>query len=101
MLVISILIDISVKDVTKVNLMFPVMEDNVATARLGATVARGELKSALLDGDTQNYDLDRGFTRHPIDDNKGTGIVVRLGQPYIINTIKLLLWDVDTRYMYV
>lgn len=74
-----------------------VTEENVATIRLGATVIRGEMKTALLDGDTQNYDLDRGFTRHPIDCNNGTGIVIQLGQPYIINTIKLLLWDKDMR----
>ncbi|CAL1546096.1 unnamed protein product [Lymnaea stagnalis] len=76
---------------------FQVMEENVATIRLGATVIRGEMKTALLDGDTQNYDLDRGFTRHPIDGNNGHGIVIKLGQPYIINTIKLLLWDKDMR----
>lgn len=76
---------------------FLVMEENVATTRLSASVIRGEMKTALLDGDTHNYDLDRGFTRHPIDDNNGTGIVIKLGQPYIINTIKLLLWDKDMR----
>uniref|UniRef100_A0A0B6ZZR2 BTB/POZ domain-containing protein 9 n=1 Tax=Arion vulgaris TaxID=1028688 RepID=A0A0B6ZZR2_9EUPU len=76
---------------------FQVMEDNVATARLGASVVRGEMKTALLDGDTQNYDLDRGFSRHPIDDNSGHGIVIKMGQPYIVNTIKLLLWDKDMR----
>lgn len=74
-----------------------VMEENVATARLEAAVIRGEMKTALLDGDVQNYDLDRGFTRHPIDGNNGNGIVIKLGQPYIINTIKLLLWDKDMR----
>lgn len=56
------------------------------------------MKAALLDGDIQNYDLDRGFTRHPIDDNNGQGIAVKLGHPYIINTIKLLLWDKDMRW---
>ncbi|GFR93773.1 BTB/POZ domain-containing protein 9 [Elysia marginata] len=76
---------------------FLVMEENVATTRLSASVVRGEMKTALLDGDTHNYDLDRGFTRHPIDDNNGTGIVIKLGQPYIINSIKLLLWDKDMR----
>lgn len=74
-----------------------VLEQNVATARLGASVIRGEMKTALLDGDTQNYDLDRGFTRHPIDEKDCPGIVIKLGQPYIINTIKLLLWDKDMR----
>ena len=55
------------------------------------------MKAALLDGDTLNYDLDRGFTRHLIDDNNGQGIVIKLAQPYIVNTVKLLLWDRDQR----
>lgn len=73
------------------------IDDNVATNRLGCSVIRGEMKAALLDGDIQSYDLDRGFTRHPIDDNCGQGVVIRLGQPYILNTIRLLLWDRDAR----
>lgn len=72
-------------------------ETNVATQRYGAQVIRGEMKNSLLDGDSQNYDLDRGFTRHPIDDNFGQGVVVKLASPYIINCIKLLLWDRDMR----
>nr|KAG5695211.1 hypothetical protein BaRGS_018333 [Batillaria attramentaria] len=72
-------------------------EENVSTTRQGAQVIRGEMKAALLDGDVQNYDLDRGFTRHPIDDNNGQGVTIMLGQRYIINTIKLLLWDRDMR----
>lgn len=78
---------------------FAVEEENVATTRLCAQVIRGEMKAALLDGDTINYDLDRGFTRHLIDDNNGQGIVIKLGQPYIINSIKLLLWDRDQRWV--
>ena len=35
----------------------------------GATLVNGEVKNALLDGDSSNYDMERGFTRHPIDDN--------------------------------
>ena len=46
-----------------------VPEENIATMKYGAQVVKGELKSALLDGDTQNYDLDHGFSRHPIDDD--------------------------------
>ena len=76
---------------------FLVPEENIATVRYGAQVIQGEMKAALLDGDTTNYDLYRGFTRHLIDDNNGQGKVIRLEQPYIINTIKLLLWDKDTR----
>lgn len=65
--------------------------------RYNAQVIRGEMKTALLDGDSATYDLDRGFTRHPIDENNAQGIVIRLGQPCIINSIRLLLWDRDMR----
>ena len=74
-----------------------VAEENIATLRYGAQVICGEMKSSLLDGDALNYDLDKGFTRHPIDDNQGQGIVVKLAKPCIINTVRLLLWDKDMR----
>ena len=58
----------------------------------------GEVKSALLDGDSTNYDMERGFTRHPIDDsNDKAGIVVKLGMQCIINHFRMLLWDKDNR----
>ncbi|KAL6487916.1 hypothetical protein MHYP_G00045420 [Metynnis hypsauchen] len=73
-------------------------EENIATMKHGAVVVKGELKSALLDGDTQNYDLDHGFSRHPIEEEgRGSGIQIRLGQPSIINHIRMLLWDKDSR----
>jgi BTB/POZ domain-containing protein 9 len=50
----------------------------VATPSQGAQVVEGELKQALLNGDTVNYDMERGFTRHPIEDNT-EGILVELG----------------------
>jgi len=76
-------------------------DENIATLRYGATVILGEMKTALLDGDVTCYDLDRGFTRHPIDDTN-VGIVILLSMPSIINTIRLLLWDRDSRsYSYV
>jgi BTB/POZ domain-containing protein 9 len=78
-----------------------VVDENVATIRHGAQVIRGEMKTALLDGDSTTYDLDRGFTRHPIDESVAPGIVVRLGQPCIINSIRMLLWDRDMRYVFV
>ena len=77
---------------------FAAVNENVPSLRHGAQVIRGEMKAALLDGDTTNYDLDRGFTRHPIDDNNGTGITIRLGQPSIVNAVRMLLWDRDMRY---
>jgi BTB/POZ domain-containing protein 9 len=66
------------------------MDVNVAHSRMGAQVLQGEMRTALLDGDTTNYDMERGFTRHPIEEGNA-GIVVRLGQPYIVNHIKMLL----------
>ena len=63
----------------------------------GAQVIRGEIPTALLNGDNTNYDLDRGFTRHPIDETPMTGIVVKLGMQCIVNCIKMLLWDKDNR----
>lgn len=74
-----------------------VVDENVATTRYGAQVLRGEMKAALLDGDCNNYDLDRGFTRHPIDDSYDQGVVIKLAQPYILNTFRMLLWDRDMR----
>lgn len=70
--------------------------ENVAVPRHGATVLVGEVKSALLDGDSKNYDMERGFSRHAIDDGD-RGIVVKLGMPCIINRINMLLWDRDNR----
>jgi len=71
--------------------------ENIATNRYQAIVIKGEFKSALLDGDVNNYDFDRGFTYHPIDDTNQNSIVVKLGNPTIFNQIKLLLWDKDFR----
>jgi BTB/POZ domain-containing protein 9 len=82
---------------------------NVATQAQGAQVVDGELKQvgvvrcskcahtqALLNGDTVNYDMERGFTRHPIEDTS-EGIIVQLGVQSIVNHIRLLLWDKDAR----
>jgi len=72
-------------------------EENVAVPRHGAQVLVGEVKNALLDGDSKNYDMERGFSRHPIDEAGDKGIVVKLGMPCIINRINMLLWDRDQR----
>jgi BTB/POZ domain-containing protein 9 len=71
--------------------------ENIATNRYQAIVIKGELKRTLLDGDVINYDIDRGFSYHPIDDTNQNSIVVNLGNPSIFNQIKLLLWDKDCR----
>ncbi|RNA10306.1 BTB POZ domain-containing 9 [Brachionus plicatilis] len=85
-------------------------DENVATCKYQAAVLKGEFKSALLDGDVLNYDFDRGFTYHPIDDSMSSVspsssssssthncIVVKLGNSTILNHVRLLLWDKDTR----
>ena len=72
-------------------------EENVAVPRHGAAVLHGEVRSALLDGDSKNYDMERGFSRHPIDESGEKGIVVKLGMACILNRINLLLWDRDQR----
>ncbi|CAF4326360.1 unnamed protein product [Rotaria socialis] len=71
------------------------LDENIATKSHHAQVTEGEMKHALLDGDATNYDLDRGFTRHPIDDIHN--ICVKLDGPSIVNHLKLLLWDKDAR----
>ncbi|XP_058120656.1 BTB/POZ domain-containing protein 9 [Anopheles ziemanni] len=73
-------------------------EENVATAKFNSHTIIGEMRSALLDGDTVSYDLEKGYTRHSIGENgEAHGIVVELGTVFIINHIKMLLWDRDNR----
>lgn len=75
-------------------------EENVASAKFDSKTVEGDLRSCLLDGDTVNYDSERGFTRHPIKDKDtgpSGGILVELGTISIINHIKILLWDRDSR----
>nr|XP_034839915.1 BTB/POZ domain-containing protein 9 [Maniola hyperantus] len=75
-----------------------VPEENVATIKRGARVIAGDMRSALLDGDTDMYDMERGYTRHTISDAPDNpGIIVRLATTTIINHIRLLLWDRDNR----
>ncbi|VVC98597.1 unnamed protein product [Leptidea sinapis] len=56
------------------------------------------MRSALLDGDTDSYDMECGYTRHTISDARDNpGIIVRLPTTTIINHVRLLLWDRDNR----
>lgn len=69
---------------------------NVATVDLSAMVIKGvsRTRNALLNGDVKNYDWDSGYTCHQL----GSGdIVIQLGQPYHIGSMRLLLWDCDER----
>lgn len=78
--------------------VFIVPDENVAHPRHGTQVLQGEMRSALLDGDCANYDMEKGYTRHAITVGGGdTGILIKLGMPCIINHMKMLLWDRDLR----
>ncbi|XP_059619294.1 BTB/POZ domain-containing protein 9 [Phlebotomus argentipes] len=72
-------------------------EENVASLKFDSRTIQGELRSSLLDGDTDSYDMERGYTRHTISESNDQGIVVELGSISIINHIKILLWDKDVR----
>lgn len=73
-----------------------VPEENVATVQHDATVSDDQ--TVLLNGDTESYTGDHGYAIHTITRNgPPKGIVVTLNQPYIINCIKMLLWDRDNR----
>jgi BTB/POZ domain-containing protein 9 len=69
---------------------------NVATIQNNANVIEGVSRSrnALLNGDTRNYDWDNGYTCHQLQSGS---IIVQLAQPYMIDSIGLLLWDCDDR----
>jgi BTB/POZ domain-containing protein 9 len=75
-----------------------VPDENVAHPKHGTQVLQGEMRSALLDGDSHNYDMERGYTRHAINESGDHGILIKLGTQAIINHIKMLLWDRDLRY---
>ncbi|XKL65076.1 hypothetical protein PGB90_005162 [Kerria lacca] len=72
-------------------------ELNMASLKQGTAVLQGEMKSALLDGNSLNYDMERGYTRHSIGTSDDPGILIKLGTQCIVNHIKILLWDKDLR----
>lgn len=74
-------------------------EENVAHPKYGTQVLQGEMRSALLDGNCHNYDMERGYTRHAISEAGDNGILIKLGTQCIVNHIKMLLWDKDLRFV--
>lgn len=73
-----------------------VPEENVASVERKACVVEGVSRSrdTLINGNFTDYDWDSGYTCHQL----GSGyIVVQLPQPYMIDSMRLLLWDCDTR----
>jgi BTB/POZ domain-containing protein 9 len=79
-------------------------EENIATSKYNARVIQGISDGfTVLDDSNHSYDMEKGYTRHAITSkNDDNGIIVELGNIYIINYIKILLWDLDNRsYSYV
>lgn len=79
-------------------------EENIATLKHGARVIQGicdEASFSILDdsrGTSQlPYDMEKGYTRHAITQNEENGIIIELSDIFIINFIKVLLWDLDNR----
>ncbi|KAL1138587.1 hypothetical protein AAG570_008650 [Ranatra chinensis] len=64
---------------------------------LGTEVLQGEMRAALLDGNHFIYDMERGYTRHRINDAGDHGIVIKLGTQALVNNMRMLLWDRDVR----
>ena len=70
----------------------------MATPQRDACTVEGQVKEALLNGDTENYNGENGYTTHTITRDRSKSIVVQLGRPYIVNCITMLLWDKDNRW---
>ncbi|CAH8597791.1 unnamed protein product [Schistosoma turkestanicum] len=69
---------------------------NVANVDHGATVLEGvsRNRNALIDGNIRMYDWNSGYTCHQL----GNGaIVVQLAQPFLLRSMRFLLWDLDSR----
>lgn len=69
---------------------------NVASINQSAFVLEGvsRTRNALINGEFKNYDWDSGYTCHQL----GSGsICIQLAQPFIIGSMRLLLWDCDNR----
>lgn len=70
--------------------------ENVASISNGAIVIEGvsQSRNSLINGTYDQYDWDLGYTCHQIG---SAAIVIQLPQPYLINSLRLLLWDMDDR----
>lgn len=80
------------------------LEENIATTKLSARVMQGTSEgNSVLDDSSHSYDMEKGYTRHGITSKEDeNGIIIELGNIYIINYVKILLWDLDNRsYGYV
>uniref|UniRef100_A0A0K0EQX4 BTB domain-containing protein n=1 Tax=Strongyloides stercoralis TaxID=6248 RepID=A0A0K0EQX4_STRER len=77
------------------NIVIP--KKSIATTKENALVLEGvsRTRDALLNGNYDDYDWDNGYTCHQL----GSGsITIAFPQPYLVSTMRLLLWDRDDRY---
>ncbi|RDD47702.1 BTB/POZ domain-containing protein 9 [Trichoplax sp. H2] len=73
---------------------------NIAVHDKGAALIQGVNRSnnKFLSGAfSEDYDWDCGYVCHQIN-GCPCGIVIQLGQPYLINSLRFLLWDLDDRW---
>uniref|UniRef100_A0A8R1DK59 BTB domain-containing protein n=1 Tax=Caenorhabditis japonica TaxID=281687 RepID=A0A8R1DK59_CAEJA len=72
-------------------------QQNIATVQCDARVVEGvsRCRNALINGDITSYDWDSGYTCHQI----GSGLImIQLAQPFIISSMRILLWNCDDRF---
>ncbi|KAI3385122.1 hypothetical protein SNEBB_002581 [Seison nebaliae] len=69
---------------------------NVASIEFSASITEGVSRSgdSLIDDDFSNYDWEYGYTCHQIHNGC---ISIRLAQPYVLSSMRFLLWDCDER----
>jgi BTB/POZ domain-containing protein 9 len=70
--------------------------ENVASIGSGAIVIEGVSRSRneLINGNYDQYDWNQGYTCHQIG---SAAIVIQFPQPYLVDSLRLLLWDIDDR----
>lgn len=66
---------------------------NVATEEMGAWTAQ----NIMINGVTNDYGSYHGYAEHQIP---GEGLLIRLNQPYLIDSLNLLLYDKSERNRY-
>lgn len=74
------------------------MNENVASKKHNARVMQENSDGvSILDELDHPYDTEKGYVRHNISSRNDEGIIVELANNFLINHIKMHLWDCDTR----
>lgn len=74
-----------------------VPKHNVSTCNLSASVIEGvcRTRNSLLDGNTQFYDWESGYTCHQL---RSGCILIQLGQPYLIDSMRFAFFNTVLEY---